>query len=43
MSKRRQNGGLIVIEKYTYSRANELLESSLLWSDNSICQTFITR
>lgn len=42
MSDTRQNGGLIVIEKHTYSRANELLKSSLVWSENSICQTFIT-
>lgn len=26
MSDRRQNGGLIVIENHTYSRANELLK-----------------
>lgn len=41
MSDARQNGGLIVIEKHTHSRANELLKSSLVWSENSICQTFI--
>lgn len=42
MSDARQNGGLIVREKHTHSRAPELLKSSLVWSGHSTRQTPIT-